>query len=188
MIAYNMNLDALLLIFALTSILGWIIEVVSGLFMREKRLTNPGFLNGPYLPLHGWGALLFYWIATFNLHPVSTIILLSVVATFIELITGLFFLHFFKIRIWDYSPNWMNYKGIISPLYAFCWAVLGAVFLFFIYPYLSLVTAFFFSIKYFPILLGIFYGVFILDIMLSYNRVFGDRKRNILKKRFNKRS
>ena len=39
--------------------------------------------------------------------------------TLIELIGGLISLKN-KIRLWDYRDRWLNYKGIICPLFSCC--------------------------------------------------------------------
>ena len=48
----------LIIYFAVYSVLGWIYETVL-CSIREQRAVNRGFLNGPYCPIYGVGAMLF---------------------------------------------------------------------------------------------------------------------------------
>ena len=50
----------------------------------------------------------------------------SAIATLFELIFGLLLLRF-DIRMWDYSNNWMNYKGVICLKFSFLWILLSMV-------------------------------------------------------------
>lgn len=49
------------------------------------------------------------------------------VMTLIELIGGLINLKN-KIRLWDYGDRWLNYKGIICPLFSVIWTIVGALY------------------------------------------------------------
>ena len=44
--------------FLFFSLLGWIIEALYRSAI-DRRLINPGFLAGPYLPIYGFGGLIF---------------------------------------------------------------------------------------------------------------------------------
>ena len=64
-----MNLNDLPLIFLwffFYSVLGWIWECVY-IYIREDKFVNRGFLNGPYCPIYGVGALIFIF-TTNTLH------------------------------------------------------------------------------------------------------------------------
>ena len=106
-------------IFFIGSTLGWVIELIYRR-IAHKKWVNPGFLVGPYLPIYGFGLvavtyihLLFYGL---NLPPVLAILLMGVTMTIIELVGGLISLYN-NVRLWDYSDRWLNYKGIICPLF-----------------------------------------------------------------------
>ena len=44
----------------------------------------------------------------------------TAIITMLELIVGSILLKH-GIRMWDYSERWMNYKGIICPIFTFLW-------------------------------------------------------------------
>ncbi len=53
-----MNVYAIdLIIFFYLFVLGWILETAFK-SIRDRQFVNSGFLNGPYIPLYGFGAVL----------------------------------------------------------------------------------------------------------------------------------
>ena len=52
--------------------------------------------------------------------------------TLIELIGGLLFLKFGGIRLWDYSEEKFNYKGVVCLKFLIIWTILGAMYYYFI--------------------------------------------------------
>ena len=151
-------------LFFIGSTIGWGIEVIFRRFFSsanpERKWINPGFLNGPYLPLYGFGLCFLYLLA--SLEKISTIenvvlnrivlfAAMAVAMTVIEYIAGIIFIKGMKIKLWDYSDEWGNIGGIICPKFSFFWAVLGAVYYFLIHPYI----------------LGLFFGVLLVDFGYS---------------------
>lgn len=54
----------------------------------------------------------------------------SIVVTISELIIGLSLQYFNMQPMWDYSDQWMNYKGVICLLFSFLWiwlAIIGII-------------------------------------------------------------
>ncbi|MGN1323269.1 MAG: hypothetical protein ACI4VT_04640 [Bacilli bacterium] len=128
-----MNLvENFLFLFFLGSTVGWIIE----LFYRKiihGRWNNPGFLHGPYLPIYGFGlcllTLIYYLFNKYNLPAYLSIITMTISMVLIELIGGLMFINTPK-KLWDYSNEWGNYKGVICPLYSLIWALVSVLYYF----------------------------------------------------------
>ena len=48
--------------FIIFSTTGWILEVIYR-SLNNKKIVNPGFLTGPYLPIYGIGAVIITTIA-----------------------------------------------------------------------------------------------------------------------------
>lgn len=155
----------LLFLFAAGSIAGWFIELLHR--KNLKKLTS-GFLNGPYLPVYGFGLILIYVISLFEINIILRIISFAVLITTLELITGFIFVKYFKIKLWNYSDDFLNFKGIICPLYSFYFAALSMLFYFFVFPWvqtaLNLIEGN--HIAYF--VLGAFYTVFLIDTIISF--------------------
>ena len=131
MIVYQYIISYLLL-FAIGGVCGWVLEF----FFRRivhKQWVNPGFLNGPLLPLYGFGVMILYAIADINIESYWKILLYLVLLTLLEYIAGIIFIKGMGLKLWDYTKRWGNIQGIICPLFSAAWCAVGALFLFFLY-------------------------------------------------------
>lgn len=157
------GLFEILFLFALGCILGWIIEIIYR-SIQLKKLVNPGFLSGPYLPIYGNGILILYIISSLNFVFWIKLLFFFVLLTLLELIAGIIFISYYNIKLWDYSKNGLNYKGLICFKFSFYWFLLALGFYFYIYPLINKMFNII-SFSYVSIFfLGIFYGVFLLDL------------------------
>ena len=134
-------------LFFVGSMMGWVLELFFRRFFSsnnpEHKWINPGFCVGPYLPLYGSGLCILYLLAAagerygLDSSPGGRALLflgMAVSMTLIEYIAGLISVKIFKVRLWDYSDCWGNIQGLICPLFSFFWAVLGALYYFFVHP------------------------------------------------------
>lgn len=164
------------------SLVGWWIELIFRKFFSknnpERRWLNPGFLNGPYLPLYGFGVCVLYTMTKFEkiicfnsilLNRLLLFILMAVAMTIIEYIAGIIFIKGMKTKLWDYSSEWMNINGIICPKFSFFWAVLSAVYYFAIHPFILEGISWLSENLAFSFFIGLFFGVFIIDVSVSMN-------------------
>ena len=106
MIVYQYIISYLLL-FAIGGVCGWVLEF----FFRRivhKQWVNPGFLNGPLLPLYGFGVMILYAIADINIESYWKILLYLVLLTLLEYIAGIIFIKGMGLKLWDYSKRWGN--------------------------------------------------------------------------------
>ncbi|WP_299983374.1 HD domain-containing protein [Desulfobacula sp.] len=114
--------------FCLFSIMGWILEV-SYRSLCAGRFVNPGFLKGPFLVLYGTGSLMLMGcIFLFNLYDVNFIIKIFtyfIAITGLELICGLTGTGLFNIRLWDYSDQFLHYKGHVCLKFSIYWVFLA---------------------------------------------------------------
>ena len=164
-------------LFFIGSVLGWVLELLfRNLTQHPEKLVNPGFCAGPYLPIYGFGLCALYLLASlekFSLihNPFWNKMLLffamAVGMTLIEYVAGVFCLKFLKVRLWDYSGLWGNVQGIICPLFSFFWAVLGAMYYFLIHPYILEGLDWLSNNLAFSFFIGMFYGVFFIDVIHS---------------------
>lgn len=165
-----------LLIFFLGAISGYIIEVFFRRFISQKRWVNPGFLTGPYLPLYGFGLVCLYLIceidfSSFNLSVnieilIKTLIIL-ISMTLIEYIAGLIFIKGMKIKLWDYSNQWLNIQDIICPLFSFFWGVIGFAYYILLHNLIVSFVSFFLEHIILSFFIGIILGIFIVDLCTS---------------------
>lgn len=168
-------------LFMLFSCMGWGLEVCFRRMVSAKKWINPGFLKGPYLPIYGFGVVILslyillvsYFEAQFPSKFVFhlTIILgIGIFMTLLELVAGLIFIEKMHIRLWDYSDRIGNYKGIICPTFSVIWTILGAIFYFVFFHRIVLLVVRFITLDWFlfaVFFMGIFYGVFVVDLMQS---------------------
>lgn len=172
-------IDALLVaafLFFVGSVVGWCIEVLFRRIFTAKKWINPGFLTGPYLPLYGFGVAMLFAI---SLIPIDTgyywldsliiILIMGVVMTLIEYIAGLIFIKGMKIKLWDYTNRWGNIQGIICPLFSFLWLLVCAFYYFVIDPFVIEAVVWFVHHITFAFFVGIFFGVFFVDLGHSIN-------------------
>lgn len=164
-------------IFIVGSLSGYLLEL---LFRRivHKTWINPGFLKGPYLPLYGFGLTILFLIAVIPFESfiketwlviVIKILLVGLMMTLIELISGLIFIKGMNIQLWDYSNQKGNFMGIICPLFSFFWALIGAGYVIFLHPLIYDAVIWFTNNIYYSFFVGIVLGFMIYDFISSMN-------------------
>ena len=165
----------LLWLFLIYSFLGWCVEV-SFVAVTSGRVVNRGFLNGPVCPIYGVGML----GALLLLEPVSGNLLLlfllgMLLCTLVELIGGWVLERTFHTRWWDYSDEPFNLGGYICLRFSIMWGLAVTFAVRLIHP---LIFAMVNWIPMLPggILLGLLYGLFTADFVLTLITVIGLRK------------
>lgn len=167
-------------LFFLGSVLGWVIELLFRRYISEanpeRKWINPGFCTGPYLPLYGFGLCLLYLISSLEQFSIisnqilnKTVLFLAMAfcMTAIEYIAGELCLKVSHVRLWDYSNEWGNVKGIICPKFSVIWALLGALYYFLIHPHILSALEWLSENLAFSFVIGLFFGFFIVDVVHS---------------------
>lgn len=165
---------SLAFLFFVGSCIGWGLEVLFRRFFSAKKWINPGFLTGPYLPLYGFGLVGLYLVC---LIPVNTgkywldcviiVLIMGASMTLIEYLAGIIFIKGMKIKLWDYSDRKGNIQGIICPLFSLIWTAVGALYLFVVDPFVISWVEWFVSHIAFAFVVGLFFGVFAVDLAHS---------------------
>lgn len=126
------------LVFAVYSFAGWIVEVVYRSW-TQKRFVNAGFLVGPFVPLYGMGSLLVLGIGTLlkEYNPFFFIIAVGLVLTTLEYFIGYLSEKFLGLKLWDYSSNRFNLHGRVCLSFSVAWAVLAYALAVFVHPKVS---------------------------------------------------
>ncbi len=113
------------LMFFIYSFLGWCFESCY-VSIKEKKWVNRGFMTIPFLPIYGFGAVsILFATLPFMANPLLVYIVAVITATVLELLTGAFMEKLFKVKYWDYSNNFMNYKGYICLKSSITWGFMG---------------------------------------------------------------
>ncbi len=167
-------------LFFIGCVMGWGIELVFRRFFSKnnpgKKWINPGFLTGPWLPIYGLGLCGMFCVTEAGkkvltgsgIHEtILVLVVMTIFMTVIELIAGLFFTKFFKVKLWDYSREKFNYKGIICPKFSVAWGVLGCFYFFVINPYVLDGIIWLSQHLTFSFFIGMFFGVFAIDVVYS---------------------
>ncbi len=167
-------------LFFVGSLIGWGLEVFWRKFFSknnpERKWINPGFLNGPYLPLYGLSLCTLFSLTFIDVNFVSErwlqdtilFIFMALCITLMEYIAGLIFIKGMHIKLWDYSKNRFNIQGIICLQYTFYWYILSAVYYFLIHPRILEWLYWFTGHLAFCFVIGFFYGVFTVDICYTF--------------------
>ncbi len=131
---------------AFISFLGWIFEII-GRYIIYEVLEDRGFLFLPMCPIYGVTLVLCFLLLgtpkkTKNIiskhiknkyvQHVIYFIFVTIFASITELITALA-LRPFDVILWTYEDQFLNFLGIICPLYSILWGVLITVFMSFLW-------------------------------------------------------
>ena len=121
---YSYTVTQWLFFFYIYCFAGWCIESAYVSFM-EKKLTNRGFMRGPFLPLYGSGAIMVLVVSMpFRGRIILTYLAGCVGATVLEYVTGVVMEALFKMRYWDYSDKPLNFQGHICLGTSLAWGFL----------------------------------------------------------------
>lgn len=163
-------------LFVIGSVTGYIIELFFRRFVSQKRWVNPGFMVGPYIPLYGFGTVILYGFSNIDLsgfgiakwlNILIVILAIGISLTLIELIGGLIFIKGFKMKLWDYSNQWGNFKGLICPLFSAIWLGVGVAYYFLLNPVLVKALYFIYEYPLYVFFVGTVVGMMIVDFCYS---------------------
>ncbi|MCI8530919.1 MAG: putative ABC transporter permease [Lachnospiraceae bacterium] len=122
---YSYHFREWLSFFYFYCIFGWCFESAY-VSLKNRHLTNRGFLKGPWLPLYGSGAILVLWLTLpFQETPALVYVVGAIGATVLEYVTGETMVRLFKVRYWDYSDQKLQYKGHICLSSTAAWGFLS---------------------------------------------------------------
>lgn len=131
-----MDVISLYIFFFFTgSVCGYVWEVLIFL-VKEDAFRNRGFLYGPWLPVYGIGAVLFYLFfshyecngkRTKKSHPFAVFFLSALLGSGLELVIGWFLDVVWNLRYWDYRGFFMNFRGYICLASAFGFGISGVL-------------------------------------------------------------
>ncbi len=108
---------------------GWCFESAY-VSVKNRKLTNRGFLRGPFLPIYGSGAVMMLVVSMpfqgmeLPWRVVFTYLAGVVGATILEYITGVVMEALFKVRYWDYSNQKFNFQGHVCLSSSLAWGMI----------------------------------------------------------------
>ncbi|MBO5478981.1 MAG: putative ABC transporter permease [Clostridia bacterium] len=124
-------------VFLIGSIVGCIVETLVGIIFDHSFKIRQGLIYGPFIPVYGIGAVMYYFIVS-NVKDVKKVFVLSMVlGGAIEYFCSYFQELCFGTVSWDYSNMLLNIGGRTSLLFCICWGILGVLFIKFVVPLLQ---------------------------------------------------
>ncbi len=171
-------LTGMLWVFVIFSFLGWLTELIYYL-IKNKRVTNPGFLTLPFLPSIGIGFLLLYVFALRFENVVMLFFTSAIILTLYKYFASVIFERSFGFKWKDYSDSKYKINKYVSIWEPFVYGLLGVVLVKFAYaPVASIITAIpFWAAILIPAVVTV---LIIVDIIISCVTVI--KLRNNLKK------
>lgn len=170
-----MSLQTMFMLFMVYSVIGYLMEVVVVSF-KNRRLTDRGFLIGPYCPIYGCGALLITLFLSKYVNDIPVLFVMSCVfGASLEYFSSYIMEKIFKTRWWDYSSNKYNLNGRICLFTTVCFGSLGVILIHFLNPFfmgiLSLIPSVLLNI-----LAVILFVIFVVDVIVSFNIISNIKK------------
>ncbi len=119
--------------FFLFSIIGWVVESIY-ISLCNRKLTNRGFMTGPFCPIYGFGATVGYII----LHPFAQNLVVlyiagAILATAFEFLVAKLMMKLFGEVWWDYNDKFCNYKGVICLESTLAWGLYAVIIITFLF-------------------------------------------------------
>ncbi len=176
---YSYTIIQWMFFFYVYSFAGWCIESTY-VSIQSRKLTNRGFMRGPFLPLYGSGATMMLVVSMpFQDNIVLTYLAGCVGATVLEYVTGVVMEALFHMRYWDYSDMKFNFQGHVCLGTSLAWGGLTILMTEFVHVP---VEAFMLAIPQRPLIIGTqVVTVFIfVDFALSFKAAID--LRDVLKK------
>lgn len=163
-----------LFLFYIYSILGWILETLY-VSILNKKITDRGFLIGPYCPIYGIGALIIIiYLTQYNNNPLTVFLMGMILCSILEYFTSYIMEKLFKARWWDYSNNKYNLNGRICLKNSSLFGLSGIAVIYLTQPLINNIL----PSTTTPIIVTtiIFSTIFIIDLIISLKVVSSFKK------------
>ncbi|MEF9945858.1 MAG: putative ABC transporter permease [Lachnospiraceae bacterium] len=179
-VIFGLDAYQVIMWFFVYSVLGWMIE---SLYMSicNRKLTNRGFVKGPFCPIYGVGALtVFFLLQPYSNHGVVLFVLGSFLATFLEFITAAIMNRFFGEIWWDYTDKPFNFRGVVCLESSIAWGFYTIFLFMFLQNFVMKI------VNVIPVLAGRFVGsliliVFVGDFLITlYSRKQGTLREQVI--------
>lgn len=121
------------------SIIGWVYESTI-CSIGHRKLINRGFLNGPYCPIYGTGAVLVLLVLGRIQNPVLLFFAGAVVTCSLEYLTSWLMEKLFHARWWDYSKRKFNIGGRVCLIGAVVFGAFSVVLVLVLHPFVKSLT------------------------------------------------
>ena len=121
------------------SVIGWVYESTI-CSIGQRKLINRGFLNGPYCPIYGTGAVLVLLVLGRIQNPVLLFFTGAVLTCSLEYLTSWLMEKLFHARWWDYSKRKFNIGGRVCLIGAVVFGAFSVVLILVLHPWVKSLT------------------------------------------------
>ena len=132
-----MNIQEIIYILAfffIYSFAGWVLESVTKT-VSQKKFVNSGFLNGPFCPIYGLGAVgMAVILHSYQGQYFLTFLISFLVFSVWEYFVGWLLETIFHTKYWDYSYYYLQIHGRVCLINSLTWGFLGVAFTELIHP------------------------------------------------------
>lgn len=154
------------------SFLGWLCESIY-CSVLDRRIQNRGFLNGPFCPVYGFGALItLKGLQFFNKNKIIVFIGGMILTSVLEYITSYLMEKLFHAKWWDYSGRKFNINGRVCLLNSTLFGLMCVCLEFYVHPvvvdFLSV-----FSLEFKLGFMSAFFIYFVIDFSVTVWSVLG---------------
>lgn len=155
-------------LYIIGSLLGVLIEGLFSYYVRGRWEMHVVSMLGPFCILYGIGMVDFY-IGTcllWNKNIFVKFLFFALSASFLELIAGLLLEFGLNMRAWNYTRQFLNFRGHISLQMIISWGILGTLFSFLV-PLINKYFSIFNKkvLRYITYILSIF---MVLDLVFTF--------------------
>ena len=128
--------------FFIYAVIGWLCEVVY-CSIPQKKFINRGFLNGPYCPIYGVGAVIVAGILTpWVNNPAAVFVVGVTVTSTLEYFTSWAMEKLFHAKWWDYSDQKLNINGRVCLKNSLLFGLMCLALMYLVHPFTrDLITA-----------------------------------------------
>lgn len=120
--------------FIIYCFIGWVWEVLVTV-VQTGELVNRGFLNGPYCPIYGTGAILVVALLGRVKNVAALFFASAVVTCTLEYFTSWAMEMIFHAKWWNYADDFMNINGRVCLIGAVSFGTLCVLLIKFIHPF-----------------------------------------------------
>lgn len=155
-------------LFIIGSVLGYIFEMIVVLFQKGHFEVRQGLLYGPFIPVYGIGAVVYY--ITFKLiktdNKVKVFLIAMILGGITEYICSYVQEKAFGSISWDYSYLIFDFNGRTSLLHCTYWGIAGVLYITYIKTFLENLREKC-DKKFFKSITAIFVSFILFDVLIS---------------------
>lgn len=152
----KVNFSKVFWVFIVGSVIGCIVETIVCLVQKGHFEVRQGVIYGPFIPIYGLGAVMFYFVVTHIKETKDVFFISMVLGGFVEYISSYVQQACFGTVSWDYSNLWFDINGRTSLLHCIYWGIAGILFVKMVYPFINRLDLTNRKLKYATAILAIF--------------------------------